>query len=243
MASPPIILVVSPAPNPDILLPQQAPTPTLAVQVPTATVLQQPLNELFCSHRFAYARHCNSYWHMHAGTPWLLPCRQQWYAGLSVRRKSSLTLSKSAQAATTLTTVPRVALLGPPGSRHQAVTSQKESVGLKQRNHPRPADIQQQDTEQKLTCSWVGFILCYVAYLSHYIICNGPYGPETNQYSLLFRRCPRSRYGQMPQVHGALVPALRRHGFMVAGQIHVPGEHYCQVAITNCAGVSDMGPQ
>ena len=23
----------------------------------------------------------------------------------------------------------------------------------------------------------------------------------------------------------------------------VPGEHYCQGAITNCAGVSDMGPQ
>ena len=43
----------------------------------------------------------------------------------------------------------------------------------------------------------------HVIILSHDIICNGPYGPETNQYSLLFRRCPRSRYGQMPQVHGA----------------------------------------
>ena len=41
-------------------------------------------------------------------------------------------------------------------------------------------------------------------------------------YSLPFRHYPRSRYGQMPQVHVALVPALHRHGFMVAGQIHGP---------------------
>ena len=50
MASLPTVSVASPAPNPDVPLPQQTPMPSLAVLVPTTTVPQQPqqsLNELF----------------------------------------------------------------------------------------------------------------------------------------------------------------------------------------------------